>query len=152
MIRRIALASTLATGLAMSWLPARATEPQQQPSAWMTGEEIESQFAGASLAGIYPNRNQWTEQIAKDGSTDYREGSKHWQGRWWVDDREFCFEYPPPGLGGCFRIVKRTANCYELYEYDSTLGRNEEPPDIANRWNGRMWHTDRPTTCEEPSV
>jgi hypothetical protein len=120
---------------------------------WLSGDEIRSTFSGKPLAGLYPSERAWTETIGADGTTDYREGSNHWRGRWWIRDREFCFAYPPPGVGGCFRVTRISENCFELYEFESPLGREETPPDVARLWNGRMWHADRPTTCEaRPSV
>lgn len=120
---------------------------------WMTGPEIREAFSGQSLAGLYPSERSWTELIRVDGTSDYREGANHWQGQWWIRDREFCFTYAPPGVGGCFRVTRISSNCYELYEFASPLGGDETPPNIANLWNGRMWHADRPTTCENrPSV
>lgn len=120
---------------------------------WLSGEEIRTMFSGKPLAGIYPSDRPWTETIGADGTTDYREGTNHWQGSWWVRDREFCFSYPPPGVGGCFRITRISDNCFELYEFASRLGQDETPPNIARLWNGRMWHADRQTTCEaRPTV
>lgn len=124
-------------------------EESRSGLTWMSGETITSTFSGKMLKGLYPNGNVWTEKIFADSTTDYREGPKHWLGNWWVTEREFCFAYPPPGQGGCFRVTKISANCFELYDFTGDLARKEEPPHIADRWNGRMWHHDRPTTCEE---
>lgn len=130
-----------------------SAEDNRSGLAWLTGEEIRTEFSGRSLAGLYPSNRPWSELIRADGTTDYREGEKRWFGRWSVRDREFCFVYPPPGIGGCFRVARISANCFELYEYESPRGQSEEPPDIADQWNGRMWHADRPTTCEaRPNV
>lgn len=120
---------------------------------WLSGDQIQSEFSGRALAGIYPSERTWSESIGSDGTTDYREGEKHWVGQWWVRNREFCFSYPPPGVGGCFRVTRISANCFELYEFESVSGQSDEPPNIADQWNGRMWHADRPTTCENrPNV
>ena len=116
---------------------------------WLSGDAIRGAFDGQKLGGMYPNGNLWSETINGNGSTDYREGGKHWFGQWWVTAREFCFSYPPPGIGGCFRVTRISVNCFELYDFSGAAGKAEEPPDIADRWNGRMWHADRPTTCEE---
>lgn len=133
-------------------IPLRAEE-DRSGLAWLSGEDIRQAFSGKPIAGLYPSEKQWAEQINADGTTDYREGANHWLGRWWIRDREFCFSYPPPGVGGCFRVTRISANCYELYEFDGPRGSEEAPPDIANLWNGRMWHADRPTTCENrPTV
>ncbi|MDX2155215.1 MAG: hypothetical protein SFW09_01800 [Hyphomicrobiaceae bacterium] len=128
-------------------------EEQRSDLVWMSGEEIQTEFSGKPLAGLYPSERDWREKIHADGTTDYAEGDKRWRGAWWVQDREFCFSYPPPGAGGCFRVTRISANCFELYEFGSAQGRSDEPPNLANLWNGRMWHSDRPTTCEvRPSV
>jgi len=120
---------------------------------WLSGEEIHTAFGGRQVAGLYPSLRSWTELIRPDGTTDYREGANHWQGQWWIRDREFCFSYPPPGVGGCFRVTRITDNRYELYEFETPLGGDETPPHIADLWNGRMWRADQPTTCEaRPTV
>lgn len=117
--------------------------------AWLTGDAIRATFAGQPVSGVYPDSRFWSEAIGADRTTDYREGGKHWRGEWWVTDREFCFAYPPPGLGGCFRVTRISANCFELYDFSSNAAKAEEPPDMANLWNGRMWLSAQPTTCEE---
>lgn len=149
---RVKLARVLAA-LAMLGGAAALAEEDRSGLAWMSGEDIQRTFSGQALTGLYPSQRAWSETIGTDGTTDYREGANHWQGRWWVRGREFCFSYPPPGVGGCFRITQISANCYELYEHTGEAGGDEMPPDIADLWNGRMWHADRPTTCEaRPSV
>jgi hypothetical protein len=140
----------VASGLAA---PAVSAEENRSGLAWMSGEEIRAEFSGRNLTGIYPSTRTWSETIRADGTTDYKEGTRHWQGNWWVENREFCFNYPPPGIGGCFRVTRISANCFEIYEFGSSNGGADEPPHIADLWNGRMWHADRPTTCEvKPSV
>lgn len=155
------LAPAMALGLALALaaapgVPAAAaggTEEDRTGLVWMPGDEIAAAFSGKPIAGIYPSLRPWSETINADGTTDYREGENHWHGRWWIRDREFCFSYPSPGVGGCFRVTRISANCFELYEFATPHADGEVPPDIANLWNGRMWHADRPTTCEaRPSV
>ena len=147
------LAFLLTALAAVPCAPPPHAEEDRSGLAWMSGEDIRQSFSGKPIAGLYPSEKQWSEQINADGTTDYREGANHWLGRWWIQDREFCFSYPPPGMGGCFRVTRISANCYELYEFGSPRGTDEAPPDIANLWNGRMWHADQPTTCENrPTV
>lgn len=140
---------------ALSVLLATASHGQDGDprSAWMTGESIRHEFSGKGLSGHYPSGAFWTEMIRNDGTTDYREGPKHWQGKWWATSLEFCFSYPAPGNGGCFRVVRVSANCFELYDFTNSKGIGETPPTETDRWNGRFWFADRPTTCEErPTV
>ena len=55
-----------------------------------------------------------------------------------------------PGVGGCFRVTKVSANCYELYDYSSEFGRADAPPLQKGAWNGRMWRTQAPHTIPQP--
>ncbi len=141
----------LAAGLAQA--SELVAERERSGLAWMSGDEIRQEFSGRKLQGIYPSKRIWREEIFADGSTDYKEGTKHWKGQWSVNNDTFCFEYPVPGAGGCFRVTRISANCFELYEVTSQRGQAELPPAQAEYWNGRMWHATRPTTCEAtPSV
>jgi hypothetical protein len=146
--RRIA---TFVVMLLGALAPARGETPRAD-LGWMSGEEIRERFSGKDIAGVYPNDQLWSERIEADGRTDYREAEKHWQGQWWVTAREFCFIYPPPGLGGCFRVVRINRNCYELYETIGRLGQAETPPALAEGWNGRMWLASEPPTCPERPI
>ncbi|MGE0698738.1 MAG: hypothetical protein AB7O57_06550 [Hyphomicrobiaceae bacterium] len=140
--------------LAVALLAAAPAGAEESRSglAWLSGDAIREAFSGQPLAGIYPSEKTWAETIRADGTSDYREGQNHWQGRWWIRDREFCFSYPPPGVGGCFRVTRISANCFELYEFESPHAGEDTPPELANLWNGRMWRADLPTTCERPTV
>ena len=124
-------------------------EESRSGFAWLSGVAIRGTFSGQKVGGLYPDGRLWSEVIEPNGLTDYRERDKHWRGEWWVTAREFCFSYPPPGLGGCFRVTRISANCFELYDFSSDTAKAEEPPHLADLWNGRMWLTSQPTTCEE---
>jgi len=115
---------------------------------WLNEEQIRTEFVGRRLEGVYPSGTRWAETIETDGSTNYEEGEKRWRGKWWVEESTFCFSYPPPGVGGCFRVLRTSLNCYELYEAGSKMIEEEDVPFAGDRWNGRLWSTDRPLTCE----
>lgn len=144
--------SALLAALLLSATATLHAEEDRSGLAWMTGDEIKSAFSDQKLAGMYPSNRLWSETIRGDGTSDYREAEKHWMGEWWVETREFCFRYPPPGVGGCFRVTRVSENCYELYEFSGPERHEETPPFVGDRWNGRMWHADRPTTCEARPV
>ncbi|MBS0241821.1 MAG: hypothetical protein JSS20_06560 [Proteobacteria bacterium] len=138
---------------ALASLASSALAEERANLTWMSGEEIKQAFSGQPLEGVYPSQRPWSELIRQDGTTDYREGPNHWAGTWWVQDREFCFRYPPPGVGGCFRITRTSPNCYELYEFGNPPEDPDTPPERADLWNGRMWQAGKPPTCEvRPSV
>ncbi len=134
----------------VAWTALAADDPV---AGWMQADAIRSEFSGQSLAGVYPGGRMWSEDIAADGTTEYREAGIRRPGQWWTTALEFCFSYPEPGVGGCFRVTKVSTNCYELYDYSSEFGRAEAPPLQKGAWNGRMWRTQAPHTCElSPSV
>ena len=120
---------------------------------WMGDAQIRAELVGVQLSGIYPSRVAWTELIKPDGTSDYREGKDSRPGRWSVNGELFCFIYALPQQGGCFRIVKHSLNCYELYT--ATIGGEAPtipPPAVNMSWNGRMWREAEPATCEEKPV
>ena len=118
--------------------------------AWMSGELIRGELVGHKLAGIYPDRIAWSEVINADGTSDYQQEGLRQPGRWRLDGQLFCFTYSLPLIGGCFRVSKHSANCYEIYfARDGDRGRMQAPPSGDNFWNGRMWREHEKATCEE---
>ena len=130
-----------------------ATDPSHAVRAWMQSADILKELTGVKLAGIYPSNVAWTEVIAGDGTSDYEEQGQHRRGRWTVAGELYCFEYQLAIHGGCFRIVKHSANCYELYT--ASLGGHmpaTPPPATSMAWNGRMWRDAERTTCNEAPI
>lgn len=121
--------------------------------AWMQESQIRAELTNLRLAGLYPNNVAWSEQIKADGSTDYEEASERRPGHWSVAGELFCFVYAMQHQGGCFRIVKHSPNCYELYTA-SVGGQAPNPPPPASRmsWNGRMWRDGERGTCDDKIV
>ena len=125
---------------------------------------MRTDFAGQTLDGHYGNQTTWTETYFADGRIDYKESQRFARGRWHLRAGAFCTYYDPPFvpafLGGCWRVLKQGANCYEFYTAGSQLpGRSEDEDgetgdlDRPLRWNARGWRTSEPSTCpEKPSV
>lgn len=124
--------------------------PSAAMRTWMQEPEIRAELTNRKLAGIYPSQVAWSELINADGTTDYEEGRERRPGRWSVEGELFCFVYALPHQGGCFRIVKQSPNCYELYTA-SIGGQAPSPPPLASTmsWNGRMWRDAERATCED---
>lgn len=120
---------------------------------WMQQDEILAELTGIMITGLYPSNIAWAEQINRDGTTDYREGAERRPGHWTVSGELYCFVYAQAHQGGCFRIVRHSANCYELYTA-SIGGIAPSPPPTAEAmaWNGRMWREAEPGTCQEKPV
>ena len=120
---------------------------------WLGESTLRAELTGKELAGIYPSGNHWRETIRPDGTSDYLEEGRRKQGHWWLDGTGFCFTYGTPGSGGCFRIARQSRNCYELFFVEDADARPHRPPATGDpSWNGMLWRTEEPTTCEMPAV
>lgn len=120
---------------------------------WMQQPEIIDELTNLRLTGLYPTNVPWSEQINADGTTDYVEGNERRPGTWYVQGELYCFAYALPHQGGCFRIVKHSPNCYELYTVSiGNVGPASPPPASAMAWNGRMWRESEPGTCGDKPV
>lgn len=120
---------------------------------WMDEAQIRAELTNVQLAGIYPSKVEWREFIHADGRSDYEERGEKRPGRWTVAGELFCFVYVQPEQGGCFRMVKHSANCYELFT--ASLGGEKPavaPPAASMSWNGRMWREAQPSTCDEKPI
>lgn len=122
-------------------------------SRWMTEPEIRSMFVKRMVAGTLPDGQPWTELMREDGRSDYVEGGRPLDGRWWFDEHgQLCFRYVS-GSGGCFRYLQLSDNCYEHFFSASQqpitgtgIGR-----DVLS--NGPLWRQDEPPTCDaKPSA
>ena len=114
----------------------------------MNRDDIIAAFVDQQLSGVYPSGAPWSELVRSDGTSDYREGGNQREGRWWMQNDNFCFRYGLPLSGGCFRVVRIGANCYELYAVNP--GQETVPgPQTGANWNGRMWRDHAAPTCDE---
>lgn len=140
--------SVALVSLSVFWLSSA-----QALRAWMQEAEIRTELTDRRITGLYPSNVAWTEQINPDGTTDYMEGKERRPGRWTVTGELYCFVYALPHQGGCFRIVKHSANCYELYTASiGGIAPEPPPPASAMSWNGRMWREAEPATCQEKPI
>lgn len=126
------------------------TAMAQSERAWMQDVQIRAELTARKLAGVYPGGIVWSEMVNHDGSSDYEEPGARRPGRWTITGELFCFTYALPSNGGCFRVVKHSGNCYELYTASIGGTAPKTPPPAANMsWNGRMWRDTERATCEE---
>lgn len=120
---------------------------------WMSEAEVRSALVKQKVAGTLPDGQPWTELMLDDGRTDYVEGGRPMQGRWWFDAAgQLCFRYSPGG-GGCFRYLQLSANCYEHFFSASQSPIPMPGPGAGILSNGPLWRLDEPSTCDaKPSV
>ena len=148
--RRVLSAVAMATVMATA-VVARAGADETVRS-WMSGDDMRQSFAGADTAGLYPTGKAWREMMHADGRADYSEPGDDRKGNWWINGAVLCYAYGRPGTGGCFQVVRLSANCFDMYvrREQPSLG---APPSVSYSYNGKMWRNDQPSTCDEkPSV
>lgn len=127
----------------------------------MTGTEIRNELIGTQLSGEYSSGRGWSEQLKSNLTSIYEEDGSKLKGRVSVTANQICFTYSREGdgrmgsqsitgVGGCFEVWKRSANCFDFYSATS-------PPPLrirrfARNWLARAWKTSSESTCENIPV
>lgn len=159
--RTLARASTVvAVAISAGLVPAdrvlaRPPQPEtrsEEPAAFMSAVEVAKELTAKELAGVYPSGFHWREQVRADGSTHYREDGVERHGRWKMNGEAFCFTYDGSMAGGCFRVLRKSVNCYDLFaeKREKTVVPDIGPPELT--WNGIMWRAERPSSCDMVGV
>lgn len=112
---------------------------------WMTEDEMRAAFGGKTLDGHYQGGRTFTETYRADGSLRYRDELRASNGHWSVTAGTFCTIYDEDSTGGCFRVHREGANCYEFYFVARTEEKAKEPGTPS--WTARAWHTGEKSTC-----
>ena len=129
-----------------------ATAASGEP-AWMTDDEIRSAFAGVTIDGIYIDRSTFTESYLKDSRIIYSDSLKQMTGRWSVVTKSFCTIYDGFISGGCFKVSRHSANCFEFYFLAPSEAEVAEPRPENARWTARGWNKAKAGTCDDkPAV
>jgi hypothetical protein len=83
----------------------------------LKGPDILSQLAGKTVRGTYADGTAFTETFWPDGKDSYWDPRGTSTGRWSIATDLMCFEYDLEYnmAGGCFRVQKIGANCFEFY-------------------------------------
>ncbi len=156
-MRHFATSAFLAT-LALAAGAALAQSPS--PSPYLSEEAIREAIVGQTLDGHYGTGLGWSEVYGKDGRLDYDEvGGRRATGRWsFRPGGVFCTFYDPGPAGhlngGCWAVLKTSANCFEFYVAGGgPPAESEEGLSPPLQWNARGWRRGEPSTCgEKPSV
>lgn len=140
---RLALSALFAVGVLSSVLAAKQ---------WMGEEELRATFAGVTVDGNYEDGRSFTESYRGDMAVAYSEGLRETMGHWSVISDTFCTIYKGDPSGGCFRVTRIGANCFEFYFVARTEAqvrrRNEGKPG----WTARAWIKNQPASCQEEPI
>ncbi len=139
-MRRTSAASlTLLAALTVAALPAPAVE------RWMTESELSEAFSGKTLDGAYQSGRTFTETYRQDGRLRYRDDGRASDGHWSVTAGTFCTIYDDDPTGGCFRVHREGANCFEFYFVARTEEQAKTPHGPS--WTARAWISGVKSTC-----
>jgi hypothetical protein len=89
----------------------------------LKGPDILSLLSGKTIRGAYADGTAFTETFWPDGKDTYWDPRGTSSGKWSVVRDLMCFEYDPEYqmAGGCFRVEKSDANCFDFYSMSATM-------------------------------
>ncbi len=90
----------------------------------------------------------------RNNRLEYTEDERRNTGKWSVIAGTFCTIYDSMPLGGCFRVHRASANCYEFYfqAEDEQTARDRKRQGRPS-WTAQAWRKDAISTCSDvPSV
>ncbi|MFM9938719.1 MAG: hypothetical protein ACKVP7_04395 [Hyphomicrobiaceae bacterium] len=120
---------------------------------WMGDAEIRRTFGGISIDGVYADGVKFTESYTEGGRITYRDPRKAMSGRWSVVNHAFCTLYDEYSSGGCFKVSRHSANCYEFYFLTGNESEAAAAEGIRPNWTALGWDRTKPATCDEkPAV
>ena len=116
---------------------------------WMDAAGLSAAFKGQSLNGEYASGRTFKEVYRDDGGLRYQDDMRESGGHWSVSSGTFCTIYDDDPAGGCFRVQKTGANCFEFYFVARTEDKAPGPPDRELSWTARAWLAGQESTCKE---
>lgn len=133
------------TSLLAAAVPAGAFG-QSEP-VWLQDAEIASALAGKTIDGRYASGRAFTERYNHDGRLQYMEEGATIGGRWSVTAGTLCTIYDADPAGGCFRVARVSANCFEFF----FASRTEEaaPGGQTPQWTARGSVNGEASACED---
>ena len=134
----ILLSLAVATGIAA-----------QTPTAWLGEADIKQSFSGVEIDGVYVDGMKFTESYDATGAIVYRDTRKALIGRWSVVNGAFCTLYEGAITGGCFKVVKVSANCFEFYFLADSEEESATPDPGRPKWIARGWNKKHAATCDD---
>lgn len=126
--------AAMADGIGLGWLPADA---------------ISKALTGKTIEGRYANGQAFTESYGTDGRVEYIENGRTIGGHWSVTAGTLCTIYDADASGGCFRINRPSANCFEFYFAARTEEAAPGPEGNKPLWTARGSISGENTACQD---
>ena len=148
----IAAIATLGVSAAAADDPVPPAQRPAAPHAFMSEADMQGAFGGKAIDGHYADGVTFSETYGPDGRIDYREKGRNMSGHWSLRAGTFCTIYDTSPTGGCYRVVRKGANCFEFYFVARDEAIAERRPGLPS-WTAQAWVKGQHATCkEEPTV
>lgn len=133
--------------LSSAWSSAGTAEDTER-RPFLDDASIRELVIGHDFVGRYNTGKPWAEDYHASGSLRYREANIDVDGYWTLADGVFCTLYSRQLGGGCWRVLRVSANCFEFYGASRGPGRSNT--DTA--WTAQGWKTKEAPTCGAPQI
>lgn len=114
---------------------------------WLRDAEITAALAGKTIDGRYASGRGFTEHYDPDGRVQYMEEGATIGGRWSVTAGTLCTIYDTDPAGGCFRVARVSANCFEFFF--ATRTEEAAPGGETPQWTARGSVTGEASACQD---
>lgn len=153
-MRRYVSVGLAATAVWLAALTATRAAGDLRPDDWMSAADLKATFSGVTIVGHYADGRAFKESYLENGRLKYAEESRHraLAGHWSIVSGNFCTIYDINPTGGCFRVRRHSANCFEFYFLVRTEDEARKPKPGRPSWSARAWRNDRPSTCREKPI
>ena len=130
-------------------LSAPAALAADAAALWLPSEGIARALTGKTIEGRYANGRAFTERYLADGHLEYLEDGETIGGHWSVTAGTLCTIYDTDPTGGCFRVTKAGANCFEFYFAARTEAAAPGPEGSVPAWTARGSVSGEPEACHD---
>jgi hypothetical protein len=116
---------------------------------WLPDADIAAALGGKTIEGRYANGRAFTERYLTDGRVEYMENGQAMGGHWTVTAGTLCTIYDSDPAGGCFRVSRTSANCFEFYFAARTEEAAPGPDGSPPQWTARGSVSGDSAACQD---
>jgi hypothetical protein len=130
-------------------LASTAASAAGDAGVWLPDADITRALAGKTIEGRYANGRAFTERYLTDGRVEYIENGRAIGGHWAVTAGTLCTIYDTDPAGGCFRVSRSSANCFEFYFAARTEETAPGPEGSSPQWTARGSVSGDSAACQD---
>lgn len=133
----------------MLMLAATGAGAANEATTWLPGTDIAQALGGKTLEGRYANGRAFRERYLDGGRIEYFDSGATLGGRWSIQAGTLCTIYDTDPAGGCFRVSRAGANCFEFYFVARTEEAAPGPQGSKPSWTARGSVSGEPNACQD---